>query len=235
MNLQTSTLRGPPDVWTRGDTQSAVQGGKKKILVLVSGALAGVSTSSAEPTRVLNRAYEIVSYTTAGPLWAPALGHQQEPRHESTRRAIHELRRLSGLTWEQLADLFSVSRRSVHFWASGRALSADNEERLLRVLDVVRQAYRGDSRTTRTALLEATDSETAFDLLAAGRYAQALAKLGSGADVLPRERTPLSKAAQRARLPEHPERLVGARHGSVHKELAGVRGARTGRTKRRER
>src|SRR6185503_7037508 len=36
--------------------------------------------------------------------------------------AIMEIRRLSGMTWEQLANLFEVSRRTVHFWASGKAL-----------------------------------------------------------------------------------------------------------------
>src|SRR2546428_13805112 len=34
--------------------------------------------------------------------------------------AIMELRRLSGMTWEQLASLFEVTRRTVHFLASGK-------------------------------------------------------------------------------------------------------------------
>ena len=50
---------------------------------------------------------------------------------EATQKALGELRRLSGLTWEQLAKLFNVSRRSLHFWASGQPLSRFNEEVLL--------------------------------------------------------------------------------------------------------
>ena len=37
--------------------------------------------------------------------------------------AIGELRRLSGLTWDQLARLFNLSRRSLHFWASGKPMA----------------------------------------------------------------------------------------------------------------
>ena len=36
---------------------------------------------------------------------------------EHAEVAIAELRCLSGLTWDQLARLFNVSRRSLHFWA----------------------------------------------------------------------------------------------------------------------
>ena len=38
--------------------------------------------------------------------------------------AIAELRRVSGLTWDQLARLVGVSRRTLHFWASGTAVMA---------------------------------------------------------------------------------------------------------------
>ena len=62
---------------------------------------------------------------------------------EATRKAVSELRRISGLTWEQLAGLFGVSRRAVHFWASGKPLNATNHQRLMRVLDVVRGADVG--------------------------------------------------------------------------------------------
>lgn len=37
----------------------------------------------------------------------------------------------SGLTWEQIAKLFTVSRRSVHLWLSGGRMSARNEEHLV--------------------------------------------------------------------------------------------------------
>ena len=40
---------------------------------------------------------------------------------ESTAEAIMEIRRRSGLTWQELGDLFDVSRRSIHHWANGKA------------------------------------------------------------------------------------------------------------------
>jgi len=61
--------------------------------------------------------------------------------------AIAELRRRSGLTWDQLARLFEVSRRSVHFWASGKVMAAAHEEHLQRVLAAVRRLDRGSSGT----------------------------------------------------------------------------------------
>ena len=82
-----------------------------------------------------------------------------------TSRAVSELRRISGLTWEQLGQLFGVSRRSVHFWASGRAMNAANEQHLLKVLDIVRQADRGDARSNRAALLTVSAGHAPFEPL----------------------------------------------------------------------
>lgn len=234
MNLHTSTARPPADVWRDWGAPSDIRRDRSVTLVAVSGALAGISTSSSEETRVLDLPYDVVSFTTAGTRFAPVTEYGHDASAESTRQAINELRRISGLTWEQLGSLFSVSRRSVHFWASGRSLSAENERRLLRVLDVVRRAYRGDSRSTRTALLEAEDGLTALGLLGSGRYDKALARLGVGVGPSTGDRTPLSEAALAARLPERPERLVGARNEAAHKELSGKRSATTSRNKRRD-
>lgn len=51
---------------------------------------------------------------------------------------VKALRELTGLTWEQIARLFGVSRRSVHLWAAGGKLSAANEELLAEVVDIIR-------------------------------------------------------------------------------------------------
>jgi len=70
---------------------------------------------------------------------------------EPVSPAIAELRRLTGLTWEQLAHLFNVSRRSAHFWASGSKASAENTAHLERVLDTVRVIDRGSMTENRSA------------------------------------------------------------------------------------
>ena len=153
----------------------------------------------------------------------------------ATRRAISELRRLSGLTWEQLGQLFEVSRRSVHFWASGRPLSAEHERRLMRVLDIVRYADRGNARSTRRVLLNPEGGPPPFDLLAAQRFDEARFALGQGSGRAAPARTELSSDAKTARRPLPPGSLFGAKHDPVHLEPGRGRIARTARNKRRGR
>ena len=43
----------------------------------------------------------------------------------------------SGLTWEQMAKLFGVSRRSLHLWANGGRMNAINTESLNRLIAVI--------------------------------------------------------------------------------------------------
>ena len=152
---------------------------------------------------------------------------------EATRRTVSELRRISGLTWRELGHLLGVSRRSVHYWASGKPLDADNEERLKRVLDVVRAADRGSARRTRAVLLDAGDGTTPLDMLAAQRFDDARLALGKGrARPLP-ALAGLSAEARAARRPLPPEELYDAKTDRVHRESGRVRGARVVRNARR--
>lgn len=200
-------------------------------IIVVGGALTMAGTSSAEPTRVWESPFvQRADVTASGSVSAFAPNPASHP--EATRRAIAELRRISGLTWEQLGQLFEVSRRSVHFWASGKPLNAANEERLLRVLDVVRYARRGDSRRTRAALFDASQGTTPFDMLVSQRFEEAGALLGRGADVAPPRLPALSTEAQAARQPLPPDELHDAQHDRVHRGSGHGRAARSMRTKR---
>lgn len=99
----------------------------------------------------------------------------------SPRQILHLLHRWSGLTWDQVAELFGVDRRSVHFWSSGRALNADNEEHLYQLWAVLQFMDRGLAPVNRAALLSAgEDGLRPFDLLARHQYAEARAHLGRG-------------------------------------------------------
>lgn len=91
-----------------------------------------------------------------------------EPK--SAREVVIELRRVSGLTWAQLATLLNVSRQTVHSWASGKPLTSEHELHLHRVADVVTAAKLETPDRTRTALITAHDGRLALDLLAAGDY-----------------------------------------------------------------
>ena len=98
------------------------------------------------------------------------------PKHnphlfQDSQKAINELRKTSGLTWEQVAKLFNVSRRSIHFWASGQPLASDNEEKLNRLLGVIRYIDRGSASLNRKLLLNPNaDGELPLDQLISGEY-----------------------------------------------------------------
>src|SRR4051794_28030495 len=130
--------------------------------------------------------------------------------------AVLEVPRRSGLTWEQLAKLFEVDRRSVHLWASGRPMSAPNAELLNPILGVLRRADRGIPSATK-AWLHSPDSHglLPLDLLREARFDKI--EMPTGTVTVPQP-APLSAAARQRRAPTSPEGLVGARQDRVHIE-----------------
>ena len=201
-------------------------------VILVGRGLSVSGTSSAEPTRLWEGHYVHEFEATAS-----GLAWEQDPEGnadaETTRQAISELRRISGLTWEQLGELFDVSRRSVHFWASGKPLNAGNEQRLMEVLDIVRTADRGDARSTRSALLDVHDGSAAFDLLVEERFDEARAQLGVGGGRPRPVLGELSAEAKAARAPLRPEELVEAQHDRIHPASGRLLTARPIKTRRK--
>ncbi|MEQ1568213.1 MAG: XRE family transcriptional regulator [Myxococcota bacterium] len=174
--------------------------------ILVGCMLAGMGTSTAYPDMVW-RSERSVEQTTAGVSVPPA---------QPAGAAIGELRRMSGLTWHQLARMLSVSRRSLHFWASGKPMSRSNEEHLQRVLAVLRKISRGAASKNRAALLGVgEDGSIPFDLLVNGEYERALSHLGPR-DGRPISPPKLSEEARAARAPRPPDELVGALQDRIH-------------------
>ena len=208
----------------------------------------GLSTSAGGPMRqigaqvvVIALAVGPVASTTAATLAfvAPSIAGQTSagsiPRTVATEAAVLELRRRSGLTWDQLARLFQVSRRAVHLWASGKIMNPKNQEHLQRLLAFIRQIDRGTAASTRVQLFTATaDGRIPFDLLIAGQYEMAAGSIGMG--VAPRVSPPsLSMSAATARAPRPPYELLGALQDRVHKESVTVRAARSVRARSDER
>jgi DNA-binding transcriptional regulator YiaG len=153
---------------------------------------------------------------------------------ETSQATINELKQLSGLTWEQLAKIFNVSRRSLHFWASGKPLSPFNEEHLRRLLGTLRYVNRGSSDINRSALLQPQKgSVIPLDLLIAGKYEEVKRLLGAGKAVEKPKLKPLSPEAITSRLPLLPEDLVGALQDTIHREVGRSRPAKTTRSRKR--
>ncbi|MEH2023895.1 XRE family transcriptional regulator [Nostoc sp.] len=152
---------------------------------------------------------------------------------ESTQKALSELRRLSGLTWDQLAKLFNVSRRSLHFWASGQPLSRFNEEHLHRVLGAIQYIDRGSASLNRSLLLKAgSNGRPLFDLMVVGKYEEFKQIIGSGNAPQKPQLSPLSEDARAARRPQNPAELVDALQDPIHLEVRQSRPARAARSRK---
>jgi DNA-binding transcriptional regulator YiaG len=197
-------------------TTIATHGFDRDLLAALNMTTSGVKLHLAIPQNVLAK---LITAVTALPV-------------KSTQQAVNELRNLSGLTWEQLATLFDVSRRSVHFWASGEALSSANEEKLNRTLDVVEYISRGSASSNRSLLMGiADDGKSYLELLAAGEFDRVKHLLGAGNAPTKPKLGQRSPAAELLRVPPNPADLVDALQDSIHQEVGKSRVAKSVRSR----
>jgi hypothetical protein len=68
-----------------------------------------------------------------------------------------ELKLKTGLTWDQLGDFLSVSRKTIHNWAKGSAITSDHREEVEGLLDRVRELADLRPFEIRRMLLGSTD------------------------------------------------------------------------------
>jgi DNA-binding transcriptional regulator YiaG len=155
---------------------------------------------------------------------------QEQTPHlfQDSKKAINELRKTSGLTWDQLSQLFKVSRRSLHFWASGQPLSSNNEEKLNRLLGVIRYIDRGSASLNRKLLLSPnSDGKLPLEQLIVGEYDQVKENLGRANPLKRPQLKPLSKEDSELRKPLPPEVLIDALQDSIHHDVGHSRPAKT--------
>jgi len=132
-----------------------------------------------------------------------------QARKEETEHAVgvSELRRLSGLTWDQVASLFDVSRRAVHHWASGKPMTAEHEVHLQRILASLRTLHHGSAQPNRQMLFASAGPGGAsiFDLLRERKYEQVVEVVGP-----PQAGPPVGSqlVVSADRLPPKPEQLI---------------------------
>lgn len=194
---------------------------KLPTVILVAGALMILPTSTATasyPEKRLDPRLLAGVWTNTGVSNAPATSIAETP---SLPEGVMELRRKSGLTWELLATIFEVDRRSVHLWASGRAMSAPNAEKLGRVLSVIRRAEGLPPPAVRTWLLSADkQGRLPIDLLREGRFDEVVVPDSSFARIA--RPAPVDEAVRRMTTPRAPEELVEARHERIHVDKSKV-------------
>ncbi len=132
-------------------------------------------------------------------------------------KTIKDLRNLSGLTWDQLAKIFSVSRRSVHHWDSGSPMNSINQKKLNRVISLLENINFDTPAANRNFLLSSITGEIPVELLANEQYEKFLQL----ADIImvPRETRQLAAEEKAARQPFSPEVLISSRSERKHTEV----------------
>lgn len=128
---------------------------------LTFGSLFGTSSSSAA-------ADQPSAYAPAAGWTGVGTGKALRRNHPNDlARAVQNLHDRSGLTWGELARLFGVSRRSLHFWVSNGRMSAAHVRKLHELESLVSQLAADDAEETRAALLAPRGGSSLFEEFAA--------------------------------------------------------------------
>ena len=106
----------------------------------------------------------------------------------------------TNLTLEEIAALLGTSRRTVHNWRAGEAISGQNERKLTQLSQTLERMDLGSAELTRRRLLDhAEGSIRLFDLLAEGRFEAAIA-ITDGSSGTPQRSGETVSASLAARL-----------------------------------
>lgn len=98
---------------------------------------------------------------------AATVQEQSEAFLPELAKSVRSLHRRSGLTWEELANVFGVSRRTLHNWSTGGQVSASNAQTIALVVNAIHQIDAGNPKLTRSRLLApAEDGSTIYTRLA---------------------------------------------------------------------
>ena len=73
-------------------------------------------------------------------------------------KSMRSLRRRSGLTWDELARILGVSRRTLYNWSVGGQISAAHARILADIVGLIHEVDTGDPKLTRSRLLAPTNS-----------------------------------------------------------------------------
>lgn len=133
--------------------------------VLIVASMLGTSgTSSSYPSRAMPER----TTTAYNPEATPSRVTDDVP---STARGILSIRQMANLTWDETASLFSVSRRTVHWWANGRRPSAEQERKLNRILGILSSHQNLSPTLLRERLMSSARPGTLFfELLSSGQF-----------------------------------------------------------------
>jgi len=148
----------------------------------------------------------------------------QVSSEQSTAGALWEIRRLSGLGWDELSELFGVSRPTFDRWVNRMPLSAQDELVVRKMLGAIRHLDEGRQHATRERLLATDKGASPFELLARRQFEDVAAlPAGAGPRIPWRCRSALSKEEQAKRRPPHPLLLFDALQDRLETPVGNVR------------
>jgi DNA-binding transcriptional regulator YiaG len=197
------------------------------IAVLLVGAT-GFGTSLEPSIHALQfRTIQQHSQTSAG-----VLVEHSSQQQRTTAQEISFMRLTTGLTWQQIADLFNVSRQAIHAWASGAPLNSINAKHLRKLVNLIEKVNRGTISANRSILEQHFEGRSVLEMLNISSYDdQVLALVGVGGHTS-HPSLPMSKAARAQRTPLKPEELVGALQDRILEEPKTYRSHKSQRVKR---
>lgn len=129
--------------------------GTRSVIVSRNGRPAMISAALAFATVALSGGTSPAQATSINPFRVQQSSPlpQYVARKEDISSALHEVKDTAGLTWDQLAAVFGVSRKSIHNWLSSNKIGKTNRAAVLEVLDQVRSMAGEKSFKIRKALL----------------------------------------------------------------------------------
>ena len=101
---------------------------------------------------------------------------------ENATENLFEIRRLTGFTWNNLARLLNVDRRTLNNWAKGTKIREKNRNHIAETLGVLRFIDRGAAELNSSALNEhhVLHEPNPFEAIRTGNYEAAKQRLSPG-------------------------------------------------------
>jgi transcriptional regulator with XRE-family HTH domain len=192
-----------------GTTAPVVGRGTRKFITCAL--MVGYAASSTFSTVTSANAAALIAVSSRQSTLSAIPAAQPAPPLEQSAvpAALQRVRRISGLTWGEIARAVGVSRRTIHHWLAGTRVAGVHLVRLLELGRVVDVVATGSVEATRTALLQpnANGRSILDDLALAARPARSrpLSTVSVGDLVTPVDET-LSVTRQR---PQRPSSLRG--------------------------
>jgi DNA-binding XRE family transcriptional regulator len=135
---------------------------------------------------------------------------------------LKELRLRTALTWDQLAEIFGVTRRSLHAWVNGGAMRPEYSQKLALALRFARHIDQGLPSLTKAALfVEPPNGQVPFKALIRGNFAAAMDGIRTVSSLNSRNSSFSPLPPPILRLGARPDDLVDVNHAPIEPDRPG--------------